>query len=58
MGFLISGRMEAMLGNQKEKRTLQIILPGTFMGELGLLSGKIHSRTIVATQKSQVTYYY
>jgi hypothetical protein len=55
MGFLISGRLEAVLGTFPDQRTLQVIIPGTFMGELGLLSGKIHSRTIVARQPSLVS---
>lgn len=54
MGFLISGRLEAVIGNQSDRRTLQVIIPGTFMGELGFLSGKIHSRTIIAKQPSMV----
>lgn len=55
MGFLISGRLEAVLGTLPDQRTLQVIIPGTFMGELGLLSGKIHSRTIIAKQPSLVS---
>lgn len=56
MGLLITGRLEAVIEtwNHQDHRTLQIILPGTLIGELGLLSGGSHSRTIIATKTSEV----
>ncbi len=56
MGFLVSGKLEAVIGTHKDQRTLQTIFPGTLIGELGLLSRGSHSRTIIASQKSIVSF--
>ena len=60
MGILLNGRLKAVLrSNNKEDgeeatRTLQVILPGTIFGELGLLSRGRHSRTIIASTDSRL----
>lgn len=60
MGILLNGRLKAVLrSNNKEAgegttRTLQVILPGTIFGELGLLSRGRHSRTIIASTDSRI----
>ena len=59
MGILISGRLKAVLRSNSDAateatRTLQVILPGTIFGELGLLSRGTHSRTIIASADSKI----
>lgn len=56
MGLLISGNLKAVIITRKQQdmRTLQIIVPGSVVGELGLLSGGCHSRTLVATKGCEV----
>jgi CRP-like cAMP-binding protein len=59
MGMLLSGRLKAVLrsdgdSNTLSSRTLQVILPGTIFGELGLLSRGRHSRTIIASADSRI----
>ena len=57
MGLLISGNLKAVILTRKQNdmRTLQIIVPGSVVGELGLLSGGCHSRTLVATKPCEVS---
>ena len=59
MGMLIRGRLKAVLRSNSDAateatRTLQVILPGTIFGELGLLSRGRHSRTIIASADSKI----
>lgn len=59
MGMLLSGRLKAVLRSNSDSdtvgsRTLQVILPGTIFGELGLLSRGRHSRTIIASADSRI----
>lgn len=59
MGILLSGRLKAVLRANNDAalhttRTLQVILPGTIFGELGLLSRGTHSRTIIASADSRL----
>lgn len=59
MGMLLSGRLKAVLRSDGDSdtlssRTLQVILPGTIFGELGLLSRGRHSRTIIASADSRI----
>jgi len=63
MGLLLKGRLKAVISANKygsaynlfqSERVLQLVLPGCFVGELGLLSRGNHSRTIVADENSLV----
>lgn len=63
MGLLMKGRLKAVLKASKygssrrllqSERVLQVVLPGCFVGELGVLSKGNHSRTILAEEDSLV----
>lgn len=54
MALLLTGRLKAAIKTNDKYSTLQSILPGIFVGELGLLSRAKHSRRIIAAEPSLV----